>query len=660
VSAVGAAKPAVPPWLSAHYRPDIDGLRAISILSVLLFHAFPNVIGSGFVGVDIFFVISGYLIGGLISVELEADRFIFAAFYARRVRRIFPALVVVMAFVYVVGWNVMYPEEFRTLGRHLGAAAVFVSNFALLNEVGYFDTEAHSKPLLHLWSLAIEEQFYLLWPLFAWLLRGRRILFLALTIVFLLVSLTLNVTAETVEQAFYSPQTRFWELATGVLLAHLRPHGLDLPALGGHVRNAAGAAGLILIGYAVLEIPLRAFPGWWALLPVLGAALVIAAGPAAVTARYFLSSAPMVFVGKISYPLYLWHWPLFAFTWLAYGSIPPSDDAYPLIAASFILAWLTYRFIETPIRFGVRRARAIAVLSGLIVAIGAGGLATMDRGGLAWRTVAVVNKSRAEDIRVPTDTRTSDGSCAQKYGIDTGEAYVCFVNSPRPRLLFIGDSVSMAFYAAIKAGRISAQSALVAAHSFHWREPACLTSGAFDNWLKGEATCQHVIRVAFEILRREPSIEAVVLPTYSHNPFFVDRARLAELRDRVLETGRKLVFAVETPQFNRQPGGCWPRKLSLAGVDISRPPDIDACREVRPSVESRLQEQRALFVDAAHGRADVAIYESLSVFCDEQYCHQSDKEGALYWSWAHVNERGSLRVLRDFLPWLQRNVPVGQ
>jgi peptidoglycan/LPS O-acetylase OafA/YrhL len=647
----------VPPWLSPHYRPDIDGLRAISILSVLLFHAFPNDLKSGFVGVDVFFVISGYLIGGMISAELEAGRFSFASFYARRVRRIFPALIVVMAFVYGVGWNMMYPEEFQTLGKHLGAAAVFVSNFVLLNEVGYFNADAHAKPLLHLWSLAIEEQFYLLWPLFAWLLRARRGLFLVLTAALWIVSFALNVTAEDPSVAFYSPQTRFWELATGVLAAHLRPGLIDRLPFAARAREAAVIVGLGLIAFAASEIPKYEFPGWWALLPVLGAALVIVCGPQTLASRRFLASSPMVFVGKISYPLYLWHWPLFAFAWLAYGSIPPTIVVYPLIAASFLLAWLTYRFVEMPVRFGVRRTQVIAGLVGVVAVIGVGGLVTMAHQGVPSRTVAVVNKSRAEDIRIPTDTRTSDGTCAQKYGIVTGEDYVCFVSAPNPRLLFIGDSVSMAFYSAIKGGRIDAESALVATHSLHWSEADCVAPGDFDAWRRRRGACQEVVRTAFEILRRQPSIEAVVLPTYVHNPFFTDPARLEALQAAIQRLGKKVVYATGAPLFDRSPGGCWPRKFTLFGIELSRPPDIDACREARKFIDPHMRSQQLLFAEMSRkGSPRSTVYETLPVFCDAEFCYQSDTQGAMFWSWAHVNERGSLRILQDFLPWIRREV----
>ncbi len=648
------AEPSVrpPPWSSAGYRPDIDGLRAVSIITVVLFHAFPQVEFAGFVGVDVFFVISGFLIGGLISSELAAGTFSFGAFYARRVRRIFPALLVVVAVVWALGWWAMYPAEFRQLGRHIGAAAVFVSNFVLLDEiVGYFTIDSHGKPLLHLWSLAIEEQFYLLWPLFAFLLRGRRTLFLALTGLLLAGSFAANVAEPFQAAAFYAPWTRFWELAAGVLLSHA-----PQLEIGKALRQAMCALGLAMIVLAACLVDKQTFPGWWALLPVLGAVLAIAAGPDTWAGRHVLASPPMVFVGRISYPLYLWHWPLFAFAWLAYGTFPPGWVAWPLIAASVLLAWLTYEYVEKPIRFGARRRGAIAALAVSFLGLGAVGLVTLHLDGVPSRAVAEANRSRAEDIRVPDETRRSDGSCRTRYGIDTGEAFVCTVNAERPRLLFVGDSVSMAFYAAIYSRRIEASSAMVGAHSFNWGRPDCLRPGPLDVWLKGSEVCQTTLRTALALLAREKSIEALVLPTYAYNPFFSDKTRLAELQQMVAALGRKLIYVASPPQFYRPPGGCWPRRLTLFGLDVSRAPDIDACRQSRTDIEAGLAGQRALFAEMVKVSPGTALFDSLPSFCDAQYCYQSDSDGALYWTWAHVNERGSLRVLKDFLPWVAKRL----
>ncbi len=648
------AKEAKPPWMSAGYRADIDGLRAISILAVLFFHAYPGDLKGGFIGVDVFFVISGYLIGGLIYAELEAGTFSFASFYARRVRRIFPALICVMAFVYLVGWNTMYPAEFQQLGSHIAGASVFVANFVLLNEVGYFDVEAHTKPLLHLWSLAIEEQFYLVWPLFAALMWRRKSLFVAVTVLLSIVSFTLNVTAESTSTAFYSPQTRFWELAAGVLVARI-PREISLRWLvATGLGEAACVLGLALIAIAAWFTPVQSFPGWWVLLPVSGASLVIASGPHTWASRRLLASPPMVFVGKISYPLYLWHWPLFAFAWVLYGATPSSQVNLPLIAASFVLAWLTYALVEKPIRFGVRQGRAVGALAGLVLVLGGGGLLTLRMNGIDSRSVAETNRQLAKDIGIPTASRTSDGSCAKPFGIETGDAYVCFVRGAKPRLLFVGDSVSMAMFSAIHSGQVAEAAILVAANSFQWRRPDCLKPVDFTTWRQGSDTCQNVVRDALKILERQPSIEAVVIPTFTNNPIFSNPARLEAFQQAVLALGKKVIYVSSVPEFYRAPGGCKPRQVVLFGADLTVVPDADACREARPAIEAKMKPQWALFMEVAKGNPNIAVYDSVPGFCDGEYCYQSDSQGVLFWSFAHVNERGSARVLEDFLPWLDK------
>jgi len=159
----------------SQYRPDIDGLRAIAVLTVVTFHAFPNFMKGGFIGVDVFFVISGFLISGIIFQNLEKERFIFSEFYSRRIKRIFPALSIVLLTTHLVGWFILLADEYKNLGKNIAAGAAFISNFILWKEAGYFDTSAETKPLLHLWSLGIEEQFYILWPFLAWLAWKKKI-----------------------------------------------------------------------------------------------------------------------------------------------------------------------------------------------------------------------------------------------------------------------------------------------------------------------------------------------------------------------------------------------------------------------------------------------------------------------------------------------------
>ncbi len=206
------------------YRADIDGLRAVAVLAVVAFHVFPLRVRGGFIGVDIFFVISGYLISALLFTGFERKNFSFTDFYSRRIRRVFPALLLILFASYVFGWFALTADEYKPLGKHIAGGAAFVSNFVFLRESGYFDNLEDKKPLLHLWSLGVEEQFYLIWPLLLWTGWKLRLNFLAMTAAVGLISFGLNIfyVSSNTALAFYAPQTRFWELMIGAALpAHV-------------------------------------------------------------------------------------------------------------------------------------------------------------------------------------------------------------------------------------------------------------------------------------------------------------------------------------------------------------------------------------------------------------------------------------------------------
>ena len=211
------------------YRPDIDGLRAVAVLSVVVYHAFPSWLKGGFVGVDIFFVISGFLISTIIFSSLERDSFSFYDFYSRRIRRIFPALLVVLIACYAFGWSALLADEYKQLGKHIAAGAGFVSNLILWSESGYFDIAAETKPLLHLWSLGIEEQFYIAWPVLLWAAWKKKFNLFTISLALFFVSFGLNLSKYRVDGVadFYSPQTRFWELLAGSLLAYITHHNFQ-------------------------------------------------------------------------------------------------------------------------------------------------------------------------------------------------------------------------------------------------------------------------------------------------------------------------------------------------------------------------------------------------------------------------------------------------
>jgi peptidoglycan/LPS O-acetylase OafA/YrhL len=353
-----ASQPAAPHLLiQPKYRADIDGLRAVAVLLVVAFHAFPNWVPSGFMGVDVFFVISGFLISTILFENLAKNRFSFREFYQRRIRRIFPALLTVLLATLAFGWFVLLSDEGSQLGKHTAGGTAFIANLILWSESGYFDTAAETKPLLHLWSLGIEEQFYIVWPLLLWLAFKRGFGMLALTVVVAIASFAWNIWQinSAPIATFYSPFTRVWELLAGSCLAWLtltRP-GWNQGALTWQ-RQVQSLAGFVLLGLGIWQINRDlAFPGWWAVLPVAGSVLIISGGPQALLNRVLLSNRLMVWFGLISFPLYLWHWPLLAFVRIVEGPSPLRNTRLVAVAAAILLAWLTYRLIEKPVRSGL-------------------------------------------------------------------------------------------------------------------------------------------------------------------------------------------------------------------------------------------------------------------------------------------------------------------
>ena len=368
------------------YRPDIDGLRAFAVLSVVLFHAFPSLLPGGFVGVDVFFVISGFLISSIMFKSLQAGNFSFSDFYARRVKRIFPALIVVLAASFAFAWFVLFDDELKQLGKHLLRAAAFLSNFILWHESGYFDNAAETKPLLHLWSLAIEEQFYIIWPLIVWGLWRLKAWRWQLICTLAAASFAWNVyqSQHDLTHDFYSPLTRFWELVCGALLAY-RTVVLSAPEKLVQARATLGAT-LLVLAVVCIDADKR-FPGAWALLPVMGAVLVISANGQAWVNRVVFSNRFAVWLGTISYPLYLWHWPVFSYARIIEGGTPSVEFRLIALGASVALAWLTFIWVEKPIRFGWQfRYKTGALVFGMLV-IGALGYSANKTHGFPERDI---------------------------------------------------------------------------------------------------------------------------------------------------------------------------------------------------------------------------------------------------------------------------------
>jgi len=419
------------------YRPDIDGLRAVSILLVVGYHA--QGVPGGFVGVDVFFVISGFLISRIILDELKAGTFSPLGFYARRVRRIFPALIVVLAVTYVIGWFVLLPDGFSLLGKSIAAGVGFVSNLFQLSQAGYFAPDSAENPLLHLWSLGIEEQFYIFWPPVLWLLSGprRRWLWIA-AIAVASFGAGLLIFFGYKEWSFYSPISRAWELLAGGMVANYWVDHPEREHRGFAQRdNLFAAVGFAAIFGAALALNTDSrFPGISALAPVLGAVLLIVSPKSAVN-RLLLSNRPMVGIGLISYPLYLWHWPLLSYLGIVRHGDPTLIETWIAVIVAFILSWLTYRFVEIPLR---RRPNVVPRLSFGLIAIGVVGIATAAAAGFGFRFPQEIR-----DIAM-FPPQSNAGLLDQCFLENPGAQFnsSCIEPGDNPLLLLWGDSTAAA------------------------------------------------------------------------------------------------------------------------------------------------------------------------------------------------------------------------
>lgn len=414
------------------YRPDIDGMRAVAVIAVMLFHGGLSGFEGGFLGVDVFFVISGYLITNILLREIDGDQFSLLKFYERRIRRIFPALAFVVMCTLPFAFWLMLPQQLIDYGESIVSVALFSSNILFWSESGYFSHAAEIKPMLHTWSLAVEEQFYVFFPLLLILVRNTRLLVFAIVALWLL-SFTLCVVGSLnfPSASFYLFPTRAWELLTGCLCSIIVRYGL--------VSNSgpASSAGLgaILLSIALFHESDR-LPSHLSLVPVIGTASVLLfSGPGTLTYR-LLSMTPVVGVGLISYSAYLWHQPIFAFARILYPA-QPLNVAWilTLLGASMVLAYLSWRFVETPFRRRAAEgvsARSIftgfAATSMLIVSIG---ITIVALNGFPARVPETVRL--AELVSSPVRT-----NCPLEVGGDS--ACVIGEGDVEPSIAIVGDS----------------------------------------------------------------------------------------------------------------------------------------------------------------------------------------------------------------------------
>lgn len=650
------------------YRADVDGLRAVAVLAVVGFHAFPERVGGGFIGVDIFFVISGFLITSILLRNLERGSFRFSEFYARRVRRIFPALIVVLSAVAVFGWFALDADEYSQLGKHVFGGATFVANFTLWNESGYFGGAAGAKPLLHLWSLGIEEQFYIVWPLALWLAARYRVNWLIPIAGVGIASFIANVLTVRISplDAFYLPHTRFWQLMAGGWLAFNEGGTRRVPDPSPRMANALSFAGFAAIAVALrLVTKASAFPGWWALLPTLGGVAIILAGNRAWINRAILSSKPMVAVGLISYPLYLWHWPLLSYARILVNPnglrvIDPSRTIrVSLVAVSIMLAWLTYWIVERPIRFGSpTRPTALRLVAAMLMVAVAGATGRALDGFPARLGPAPVRASGPGQML--SDNYRSRPSYAPIFSsVPASKGRDFFLIHPAAATQFdvaiIGDSHAWILYDGLTR-RTERPITMVGRGS-------CLPLQHVDAWrpdIGGEVPlhCQPLVDNMLDYFSRDDS-RVIVLAAYfaqygrfmrltSERTSRVDVSQLLrETLTNLARSGKLIVVALDVPEV---PPSCYRRQFPVWNQQSHA-----ECTLSRQQYESNRRE----LVDAVNAVskefANISAYDPADVFCTKDRCGEIDDHHLLYTTDGnHLNAIGAERLGQDFEHFLGR------
>jgi peptidoglycan/LPS O-acetylase OafA/YrhL len=524
---------------SITYRPDIDGLRALAILSVLIFHISPSFLSGGFIGVDIFFVISGYLITSIILNDLQTEKFSIGLFYSKRVLRLYPNLIVTLFVTFVLGFIWLLPSEFSQLGKHMACGVGFVSNICFNNEAGYFDNSSDTKPLQHLWSLGVEEQFYLIWPFLMFLIyrfkKNALPYIVAATSVFLFF-VGLNKVNRSPEAAFYLPQMRFWEILAGALIPlfqnkmpSYRPRWLV------ELASAIGLACCLIPFFLLSEKSI--FPGWWALLPVSGAFLIITLGRDSLINRHLLSSRVMVWFGLISYPLYLWHWPLLSYSSILYNDEAPTTVRILLALSAIVLAYLSYRLVEIPIRKHANKSHSKTVTSLVVgsLLVGVIGIAAYYQrlnplsSFLGFKTIDNAVADWSFPGKMKRFQLGEGGPGAAYYTVGIGDK----------SLVFIGDSNMQQYYQRIE--KLNAQNPQYTSMIF--AGGGCVPILGVDQSLAKYRHCKSTIEAGWKEALK-PTTQAVVISA-QWTTYFSLNAR----SNTILVKGKKFPLEFGTPGF---------------------------------------------------------------------------------------------------------------
>jgi peptidoglycan/LPS O-acetylase OafA/YrhL len=662
------------------YRPDIDGLRAVAVLLVVAYHAFPYRIPGGFIGVDIFFVISGFLISGILLNECAVGTFSIFNFYVRRCRRIIPALVLVMAATWLIGGGTLISSEYSQLAKHLIAGATFTSNLLLWQQAGYFDELAAYKPLLHLWSLGVEEQYYIIWPLMlAFLYRRGKSAFLTGITCLSLASFALNVGLIGISPAssFYLLPCRFWELMIGAGLAYSQHLGREPIGRSSRTGLAVAGVGLIAAAGCLMSGDLP-YPGWLALIPVGAAAALILAGPDNLISRALLSNRVAVLIGLISYPIYLWHWPLISF----FNIIDRTESfAEPgrhwilraLALVAIALGYATWRWVEKPVQRWSRRSaidapskrRSLAVYGAGLIGVAALGLATLAGHGLPMRHPAA-KLPHFDQILADTseeflpEHREDFPRCQGALRVVNDLHYCSETRRGAPTVAVWGDSHAAALFPGLAQSLPGDNVALLG-------EPGCaplleVISRSVSNHA---SPCLAINRKVLPLLQQQASIRTVIL--VSRGPLYLDGTgfgkrdeqqwtleypagsprRTASFHDIYLdaldgvvgaleESGKKVLFVLQPAELGFDPSEC-------LYAPPYRPHALlqPLCYVLKSTVMRRQSQYRELVAELQRRHPQLLVFDAAAPLCDAERCYAVRDGHAYYYDDHHVGRYGS-------------------
>jgi peptidoglycan/LPS O-acetylase OafA/YrhL len=654
---------------ASHYRPDIDGLRAVAVLAVLGYHAFPDVFPGGFIGVDIFFVISGYLITKILLTHRLVGYSDFIYFYSKRIIRIFPALAIVLISCLVFGWFFLLKDEYVHLAKYTIGAGLFVSNILSWLDSGYFDISAETKPLLHLWSLGVEEQFYIIWPIIILLVRKLGMSLLTVIVLIIAASFTCSVMAQHYPTAgFFLIPARSWELLAGGFAGYLSLNNHNnnykvfsvlgrlkttesfrkLKDFGLHRSrkiNIFASLGFILIVCSFIWVDSSfLFPGYIALIPVLGTFIIIFTGPTSWVNHQILANRLLVFIGLISFPLYLWHWPLLVFYHIVSGGENNAAIKIGLLFLSFILATATYYYIEQPFRRSERlstKAVFLLILMLLIVSVAS---VIHRKTGFGDRFTGAQSNLAQLEYAFPNTKE-----CRDHFDFARESCYESSAGL-EDTIMLIGDSHMEALaHGFIQLGRHDGLSFNLLAIGKAGCSPFLNTESYTDFGVN--YNCKGIIEPALQVAIKRPDIKWVILTgrhaarfngsafgraeqdllskpwsyQYNSEAFKTNDPQLAfqlGLRDTVAAltaAGKKVLFVDQVPELGFFPRNCL-RFRSFYKTD---------CDITRVSADARMNPYKHAVAQILSKVPNAYIFDPISLFCNRSHCSAFNSDNQL-------------------------------